>query len=170
MKKLQIISVVLLGLLLTGCKKEKLPGDIVKITCLERCNYISDFVGHRWKQVGDCDDSTTYALNNIGLMPLPTSYSYTFNNCDRDNEWIINADGSSYVLNPLKCGTNEPDTFFQPTWKISDDRKQLIFSGASTLYIESITPSEMKLYYYYIATPVGHAPIRFVRLWTFKSI
>lgn len=170
MKKLQIISVVLMGLLLSGCKKEKLPGDIVKVTCLERCNYVSDFVGHRWKQVGDCDDSSAFALSHIGLMPLPTSYSYRFDSCDTDNEWVINSDGTSYLLNPLKCYTSEPDTFTQPRWKFSDDRTQLIFIGASTFYIESITPSEMKMYYYYTSTSPGHPSVRYVRLWTFKSI
>lgn len=159
-----------LGLLaLISCKKEKLP-EVTPPTCTERCNYISDFVGHHWKQVGDCEDSSTYALNNIGLMPLPTSYSYTFNACDTDNVWIINSNGSSYVPNLVKCSSSEPDTFFQPAWNFSADRKQLIFTGASTFYIQSITPSEMKLYYYFTVTPIGQQPIRFVRLWTYKSI
>ncbi len=169
MKNLQLIRIALAGLLLWSCRKEKLP-EVKTVPCTERCNYIADFVGHHWKQVGDYEDSSAYALSNIGLMPLPTSYSYTFNNCDRDNEWVINSDGSSYVLNPLKCGSNEPDTFFQPAWRMSDDRKQLIFSGASTLFIESITPSEMKLYYYFTVNPPNQPPIRFVRLWTYKSI
>jgi beta-xylosidase len=104
------------------------------------------------------------------LMPLPTSYTYSFDTCDLDNEWIVNSDGSSYVLNSIKCSISEPDTFYQDTWSFSNDRKQISFEGGSTFYIESITPSKMKLYYYYAVTPSGHPPIRFVRLWTFKSI
>lgn len=164
-----LIKLAFIGILLSACKKEKLP-DPDPPVCTERCNYISDFIGHHWKQVGDCDDSSAYALSHIGLMPLSTSYNYQFDSCDNDNEWIINADGSSYVLNPLKCYTSEPDTFIQATWNFSNDRKQLSFTGGSTFYIESITSAEMKLYYYYTVVPAGKPAIRFVRVWTYISI
>lgn len=160
-------SLILIGL--QNCKKEKHPDDVIK-PCTERCNYFSDFTGHRWSQVGDYQDSSIYALNNIGLIPLPTSYSFSFDSCELDNEWIINSNGTSYGLNHVKCQPSEEDTFEIPDWKFSDDRKFIIFSNASSLYIESITPSYMKFYYYFTSNIPGKGPTKFVRLQLYKSI
>ena len=170
MKNRQTIKLLIIFSLLSSCKKEKLPDTLKLPECTERCDYMRNFVGHHWIQIGDCEDSSAYALKNIGLMPLPSSFNYTLSNCDLDNEWIINPDGSSYVLNPIKCSVSEPDTFNEPPWNFSNDRKQLVFTGASSFYIESLTSSEMKLYYYYTLNPPGQPTIRFIRLWTYKSI
>lgn len=170
MKKLQLIKTALIILsITTGCRKEKRP-EPVRVTCLESCDYVTNFVNHRWIQVGDYEDSSAYALSNIGLIPLPTSYSFSFDSCDLDNEWIINSNGTSYGLNHVKCQPSEQDTFEIPNWKISDDRKTIIFENASTLYIESITPSYMKFYYYSTSTFPGRPPVKYVRLQLYKSI
>jgi hypothetical protein len=152
-----------------SCKKEKLPSEIVTVACIERCNYITDFTGHHWRQVGEYDDSSAYALNNIGLIPLPSSYVYQLDSCDLDNEWVNVANGTSFVLNRLKCDPAEPDTFYQPKWQISDDRKMLSLNSGASFYIHSLNSNEMKLYYYYTATLPGHPPLKFIRLRKFKS-
>lgn len=140
MKKLQLIKLIITGTLLLGCRKEKHP-DYELPVCTERCDYLSNFVNHRWSQVGDYEDSSIYALNNIGLIPLSTSYSFSFDSCELDNEWVINSNGTSYGLNHTKCQTSEDDTLEIPDWKFSDDRKFIIFSNSSILHIENITPS-----------------------------
>jgi hypothetical protein len=168
MKILKIIKPILIILSLSACKKEKTP-DPEPPACIERCNYFSDFTGHRWKLFRFYEDSTTYALNNTGLMPLPTSHSLSINICDNDNIWIVNGDGSSYVLNPVKCLSTDPDTVFQPAWSFSADKKQLIFANASTLNILSLTTLEMKLYEY-VTINQGTGPKLFVRLGIYKSI
>lgn len=169
MKKLQLIKMSLAGLLLWSCTKEKLP-EPVPVGCTERCDYVSNFVNHRWTQIGDYQDSTIYALNNIGLIPLPTSYIFSFDSCELDNEWIINTNGTSYGLNHSKCQPSEQDTFEIPDWRFSDDRKMMIFSNSSTVNIESITPSHMKFYYYFTSNIPGKGPTKFVRLQLYKSI
>ncbi len=164
MKNLQLVKVILAILLFWSCKKEKHP-EPTPVTCKERCDYVSNFVNHRWCQIGDYEDSSTYALNNIGLIPLPSSYSFSFDSCELDNEWIINANGTSYGLNHDKCQPTEQDTFEIPNWKFSDDRKMMIFSNSSTINIESITPSYMKFYYFF-----SKGPKKYVRLQLYKSI
>lgn len=169
MKKLQLIKVALFSALLPGCKKERTPKPEQPV-CIERCDYVTNFVNHRWRQIGEYEDSSNYALNNIGLLPLPTSYSFSFDSCDLDNEWIINANGTSYGLNHSKCQSSEQDTFEIPDWRFSDDRKMMIFSNASTLYIESITSSYMKFYYYFYIDIPGKGPTRYVGVQHYKSI
>lgn len=169
MIKPQLIKIALLSVLLSGCKKEKAPKPEPPI-CTERCDYVANFVNHRWAHVGEYQDSSAYALNNIGLIPLSTSYSFSFDSCELDNEWIINANGTSYTLNHGKCQPSEQDTFEIPDWKISDDRKMIVFSNSSSLHIESITPSYMKFYYYFTSNIPGKGPTKFVRLQLYKSI
>lgn len=170
---MKIIKLTVWGLCLlvfASCKKEKLPCENVPEPCTERCNYVSDFTGRHWQQIGEYDDSSTYALNNIDLIPLASSYVYQLDSCDLDNEWVNISNGTSFVLNYLKCDPAEPDTFYQPGWKISDDRKTLSLSSGASFYIHSISSTEMKLYYYYTATLPGHPPLKFIRLRKFKSI
>ncbi len=169
MKSIQTINFIFFVLIIASCKKEKLP-DPELMACTERCDYLSNFINHRWSQIGEYEDSSSYALNNIGLIPLSTSYSYHLDSCDLDNEWVINSNGTSYVLNKLKCQSSELDTFSMPNWKFSDDRKQLLFTGSSTLNIVSITPLTMKLYSYFTLNIVGQSPKRFVQLTIYKSI
>ncbi len=153
-----------------SCKKEKLPAKSLPVPCIERCNYVADFIGHHWRQVSEYDDSSAYALNNIDLIPLPSSYMYQLDSCDLDNQWVNMPNGTSFVLNRLKCDPAEADTFFQPNWSISDDRKLLLLSSGASFYIHSLNATEMKLYYYYTASIPGHPPIKFITLRTFKSI
>lgn len=169
MKNLQLIRIALAGLLLWSCRKEKLP-EPLPVSCTERCDYVSNFVNHRWRQIGDYEDSSSYALNNIGLIPLPSSYSFSFDSCDLDNEWVINSNGTSFVLNHAKCQPSDEDTLDIPDWKFSDDRKFIIFKNASTLHIESITPSYMKFYYYFSVDIPGKGPTRYVGVQLYKSI
>lgn len=170
MKIVNIFSLSLVLFAFQSCKKEKHPDDAPILKCTERCNYFFDFTGHRWYQVGEYDDSSAYALNNIDLIPLPSSYVYQLDSCDMDNEWVNNPDGTSFVLNRLKCMPMEADTFYQPNWTMSNDRKKLLLSGGASFYIHSLNSNEMKLYYYYIATLPGHNTITFIRLRKFKSI
>jgi len=164
MKNLKIFKPVLIILFLSACRKEKLP-ESLSVPCIERCDYVANFVNHRWAHVGEYEDSSAYALNNIGLIPLPTSYSFSFDSCELDNEWIINSNGTSYGLNHVKCQPTEEDTFEIPDWKFSDDRKYIIFSNASTVHIESITPSYMKFYYFF-----SKGTTRYVGVQLYKSI
>lgn len=169
---MKIINLVTLSLILIGlesCRKEKRPDNVIT-PCVERCNYFSDFTGHHWRQIGDYEDSSSYALNNIGLIPLPSSYSFSFDSCDLDNEWVINSNGTSFVLNHAKCQLSDEDTLDIPDWKFSDDRKFIIFKNASTLHIESITPSYMKFYYYFSVDIPGKGPTRYVGVQLYKSI
>ena len=170
---MKIVKFTICGLILfcfPNCKKEKLPDEGSPPPCTERCNYISDFTGQRWNQVGEYDDSSTYALNNIGLIPLPSSYVYQFDSCDIDNEWVNNPDGTSFALNRFKCDSSEPDTFHQPNWSISADRKMLSLTSGASFYIHNLNSSEMTLYYYYTAILPGQPPLKFIRLRKFKSI
>lgn len=169
MIKPQLIKIALLSVLLSGCKKEKAPKPEPPL-CTERCNYVADFTGYHWQQIGEYDDSSAYALNNIDLIPLPSSYVYQLDSCDLDNEWVNITNGTSFVLNRVKCDPAESDTFYQPGWQISDDRKTLSLSSGASFYIHSISSTEMKLYYYYTATLPGHSPLKFIRLRKFKSI
>lgn len=169
MKNLQLIKMTLAGLLLWSCRKEKLP-EPTPIKCTERCDYVSNFVNHHWHQIGDYEDSSTYALNNISLIPLSSSYSFSLDSCELDNEWVINPNGTSYVLNHAKCQVSEEDTLEIPDWKFSDDRKFIIFTNASTLHVESITPSYMKFYYYFSVDIPGKGPTQYVGVQVYKSI
>ncbi len=169
MKIINLITLTLILIGLESCKKEKRQDNVIT-PCVERCNYFSDFTGHHWRQVGEYDDSSMYALSHIDLIPLPSSYVYQLDSCDLDNEWVNNPNGTSFVLNRLKCDPTEVDTFYQPNWTMSEDKKNLSLSSGASFYIHSLSSNEMKLYYYYTANLPGHPPIKFITLRKFKSI
>lgn len=170
MKVVSITGLCFIFFCFQSCKKDKLPEEKMPLPCTERCNYMSDFTGHRWCQIGEYDDSSTFALNNIDLIPSPSSYIYQLDSCDTDNEWVNMVNGTSFVINRLKCDPAEADTFYQPNWSMSDDRKVLTLNSGASFYIHTLNSTEMKLCYYYTATLPGHPPLKFIRLRKFKSI